>query len=259
MIKISFRCQTGFTPKTLLLVLLFCLAGISRIDAQPATNPIAASALYSYREEHNPDGIGKFYQGREIAQVMGHQAADWLERPERLAEERTDLLLQALQLRPGDIVADIGAGTGYLSWRMAELVGNQGRVYANDIQPEMLDLLARNMAEHHTTNFQAVLGTITDTQLPTNAIDVVIMVDVYHEFDHPYEMMQSIVRALKPDGRIVWVEYRAEDPRVPIKPLHKMSVTQVRKEAALAPLQWVQTIETLPRQHIIIFRKASKP
>ncbi len=214
--------------------------------------------LYTYRQEHDPDGIGKFYQGREIAQVMGHEGADWLERPERLAEERPDLLLTAIQLRPGDVVADIGAGTGYLSWRMAGIVGNHGRVYANDIQQEMLDLLARNMKAHHATNFQAVLGTITNTQLPANALDLAIMVDVYHEFDHPYEMMQSLVRALKPDGRIVWVEYRAEDPKVPIKPLHKMAVAQVCKEAALLPLQWVQTIETLPRQHIIIFKKSAK-
>jgi ubiquinone/menaquinone biosynthesis C-methylase UbiE len=218
----------------------------------------APSSPYTYREDHDPDGIGKFYQGREIAQVMGHQAADWLDRPERLAEERPDLLLTAMQLHPGDVVADIGAGTGYLSWRMAELVGNQGRVYANDIQPEMLDLLARNMAAHHATNFQAVLGTITDAQLPASTLDLAIMVDVYHEFDHPYEMMQSIVRALKPGGRIMWVEYRGEDPNVPIKPLHKMAVTQVRKEAAVLPLQWVQTIETLPRQHIIIFKRIAQ-
>jgi ubiquinone/menaquinone biosynthesis C-methylase UbiE len=241
-----------------LLLFLLCCSACAGTNAQPVTNASAPAAVYTYREEHDPDGIGKFYQGREIAHVMGHQAADWLERPERLAEERPDLLLQAIQLRPGDIVADIGAGTGYLSWRMAEMVGNTGKVYANDIQQEMLDMIAHNMAEHHTTNVQAVLGTITDTQLPTNAVDVVIMVDVYHEFDHPYEMLQSIFRSLKPDGRIIWVEYRKEDPRVPIKPLHKMAVAQVRKEAALLPLQWVQTIETLPRQHIIIFKKATE-
>jgi ubiquinone/menaquinone biosynthesis C-methylase UbiE len=228
---------------------------VAGATAQPVSNAAAPSAFYSYRQEHDPDGIGKFYQGREIAQVMGHQGADWLDRPERRAEERPDLLLKAIQLRPGDVVADIGAGTGYLSWQMAKLVGNGGRVYANDIQQEMLDLLARNMAEHHTTNFQVVLGTVTNAQLPANTLDLAIMVDVYHEFDHPYEMMQSLVGALKPGGRTVWVEYRGEDPDVPIKPLHKMAVAQVRKEAALLPLQWVETIETLPRQHIIIFKK----
>jgi ubiquinone/menaquinone biosynthesis C-methylase UbiE len=210
---------------------------------------------YEYRVEHDPDGIGKFYAGREIAQVMGHQAADWLERPERQQEERPDLLLQSLPLRPGEVAADIGAGTGYLSWRMAGMVGDKGRVYCVDIQQEMLDLLARKMAEHHTTNFQAVLGTVTDTHLPANSTDVVLMVDVYHEFDHPYEMMQSILNALKPGGRIVWVEYRGEDPEVPIKALHKMTEAQVRKEAALLPLQFVEKIEKLPRQHIFIFKK----
>lgn len=215
----------------------------------------AQPSPYTYNTQHDPDGIGKFYQGREIAQVMGHEGADWLERPERLSEERPDLLLTALQLRAGDKVADIGAGSGYLSWRMARLVGTNGLVYANDIQPEMLAILATNMATHHTTNFCAVLGTLTDARLPTNTLDLAIMVDVYHEFDHPYEMMKSIVAALKPGGRVVWVEYRGEDPEVPIKPLHKMTVAQVRKEAAVLPLHWVRTVETLPRQHIIIFRK----
>ena len=210
---------------------------------------------YQYRAEHDPDGIGKFYAGREIAQVMGHQGADWLERAERQTEERPDLLLQSISLQPGDAVADIGAGTGYMSWRMAGLVGEKGRIYCVDIQQEMLDLLAQKMAEHHTTNFQAVLGTVSDARLPPNSVDCALMVDVYHEFDHPYEMTQSILRALKPGGRIVWVEYRAEDPEVPIKPLHKMSEAQVRKEAALLPLQWVKTIEILPRQHVFIFKK----
>jgi ubiquinone/menaquinone biosynthesis C-methylase UbiE len=220
-----------------------------------AGSGFAQTPAYTYRADHDPDGIGKFYAGREIAHVMGHQAADWLERPERQEEERPDLLLQSIPLRAGQTAADIGAGTGYLSWRMAKMVGNTGKVYCVEIQQEMLDLLAKKMAEHQTTNFQSVLGTVTDTRLPANSVDVVLMVDVYHEFDHPYEMMQSILRALKPGGRIVWVEYRAEDPAVPIKPLHKMSEAQVRKEAALLPLRWVETIEKLPRQHVFIFEK----
>lgn len=241
--------------KKLLLILLCSGTVLFVAYGQPATNQ---SAPYTYRQEHDPDGIGKFYQGREIAQVMGHEGADWLERPERMQEERPDLLLKAMNLHSGDKVADIGAGSGYLSWRMAEMIGTNGRVYANDIQPEMLELLAHNMAAHHTTNFQAVLGTLTDARLPANTLDLAVMVDVYHEFDHPYEMMESIVKALKPGGRVVWVEYRGEDPAVPIKPLHKMTVAQVRKEASLMPLQWVQTIETLPRQHIIIFKKTPR-
>ena len=230
-----------------LLVTFFCWVA--------AGEGLAQNPDYTFRTEHDPDGIGKFYAGREIARVMGHQAADWLERPEREEEERPDLLLKAIPLHPGETAADIGAGTGYLSWRMAKMTGDKGKVYCVEIQQEMLDMLAKKMAEHQTTNFQSVLGTVTDTRLPANSVDVVLMVDVYHEFDHPYEMMQSILRALKPGGRIVWVEYRAEDPKVPIKKLHEMSEAQVRKEAALLPLEWVETIEKLPRQHIFIFRK----
>jgi len=226
---------------------------VRAVVAQTPAN--SQPSVYSYRHEHSPDGIGKFYQGREIAQVMGHEGADWLERPQRQAEERPDLLLEALKLHAGDVAADMGAGTGYFTWRMASIVGDGGKIYANDIQAEMLELLSKNMAEHHTTNFQAVLGTLTNANLPPGGLDLVLMVDVYHEFDHPYEMMQSICRALKPRGRVAWVEYRAEDPNVPIKPLHKMSEAQVRKEAAALPLRWVETIETLPRQHVIIFQK----
>ncbi len=233
-----------------------CLVAGNAVVAQTPAN--SRPPVYTFAKEHDPDGIGKFYQGREIAQVMGHEGADWLERPERQAEERPDLLLAALKLRPGDVAADIGAGTGYFTWRMAVMVGNTGKVYANDIQPEMLELLSKNMAGHHATNFQTVLGTITDANLPAGRLDLVLLVDVYHEFDHPYEMMQSICRALKPGGRVAWVEYRAEDPRVPIKPLHKMSEAQVRKEAAALPLRWLETIETLPRQHIIIFQKRAQ-
>ena len=213
------------------------------------------SPRYELRPNHDPNGIGKFYFGREIAHVMGHSGADWLERPEREDEEKPGLLLEALKLRPGDVVADIGAGTGYFSWRMAKVVGSNGRVFGVDIQKEMLDLLARKMSERNVTNVVPVLGTITDTRLPTNAVDLVIMVDVYHEFSHPFEMMESICRALKRGGRVVFVEYRAEDPLVPIKPVHKMSEAQVKKESAAHPLDWVETIKVLPRQHIIAFRK----
>jgi ubiquinone/menaquinone biosynthesis C-methylase UbiE len=186
---------------------------------------------------------------------MGHQAADWLERPEREAEEKPDLLLKALKLKSGDAVADIGAGTGYYSWRMAKEVGEKGLVYAVDIQEEMLDLLASKMAERKIANVKGVLGTVTDPKLPAQAVDLVLMVDVYHEFDHPFEMMRAICQALKPGGRVAFVEFRAEDPKVPIKEVHKMSEAQVRKEMAAQPLEWVETIATLPWQHIIVFRK----
>jgi len=233
------------------LVYVLIDAGAADQDTTTSTN----STRYEYRREHDPNGIGKFYLSREIAHVMGHQAADWLERPEREAEEKPDLLLQALKLKPGDLVADIGAGTGYYSWRMAKEVGEKGVVYAVDIQEEMLDLLAKRMAERKITNVKGVLGTITDPKLPAQSVDLALMVDVYHEFDHPFEMMQAICRALKPGGRVAFVEFRAEDPKVPIKEVHKMSETQVRKEMAAQPLEWVETITTLPWQHIIVFRK----
>jgi precorrin-6B methylase 2 len=226
--------------------------------AEPKTSP--PGARYEYRQPHDPDGIGKFYCGREIAHVMGHQGADWLERPEREAEERPETLVEALQLRPGEVVADIGAGSGYMTRRLAAKVGARGRVLAVDIQPEMLQLLRDKMTAAGVTNVMAVLGTESDPNLGSNTVDVVVMVDVYHEFELPFEMMTAICRSLKPSGRVVFVEYRAEDPRVPIKPLHKMSEAQVRKEMAPFPLGWIETQEALPRQHMIVFglRKAAR-
>jgi len=215
----------------------------------------AAESRYETRAAHDPNGIGKFYMGREIAHVMGHQAADWLERSEREKEERTSLLIDSLKVRPGDVIADIGAGTGYHVRRLAPKVVPGGRVYAVDIQPEMLTLLTNSMAELKITNVVPVLGAIDDPKLPMNSVDVALMVDVYHEFSHPHEMVGAICRGLKPGGRVVFVEFRAEDPDVPIKAVHKMSEAQVKKEMAVHPLQWVETINVLPWQHIIVFKK----
>jgi SAM-dependent methyltransferase len=211
---------------------------------------------YETRAEHDPNGIGIFYMGREIAHVMGHQAAGWLERPEREEEERTDLLIEALKIQPGDVAADIGAGTGYIAERMARKVGEKGLVYAEDIQQEMLDLLQRKLRLKSITNVKPLLGTLTDPKLPEAGVDLIIMVDVYHELDHPYEMAENMIRGLKPGGRLVFVEFRKEDPRVPIKEVHKMSEAQVKKEMAVFPsLKWVETIAVLPQQHIIVFRR----
>jgi ubiquinone/menaquinone biosynthesis C-methylase UbiE len=235
--------------KLLKLLSLFGVLLVTGVAADSAKDP------YEYRQAHDPNGIGKFYMGREIAHVMGHQGADWLERPERAEEERPDLLLAALQLKPGDAVADIGAGTGYISWQLAKAVGTNGIVYGVDIQQEMLDLLSTNMANRGFKNVKPVLGTISDSKLPANSVDLIVMVDVYHEFSEPAAMMESMVRSLKKGGRLAFVEYRAEDPTVPIKRVHKMSEAQVKKEAAMQPLDWVETISKLPRQHVIIFRK----
>ena len=226
--------------------------GLALCAAEPPSAP------YETRAVHDPNGIGKFYMGREIAQVMGHQGADWLERPERQVEEKPDELLKILAFKPGESVADVGAGSGYLSAPIARLVGTNGIVFAVEIQQEMLDLLISKMGSQGIANIKPVLGTISDTKLPKEAVDTVLMVDVYHEFSHPYEMMRSICSSLKNNGRVVFVEYRAEDPEVPIKAVHKMSVAQVRKEAENLPLKWEKTIENLPRQHIIIFRKTNE-
>lgn len=212
------------------------------------------AARYTFRAEHDPDGSGKFFMGREIAQVMGHQGAEWLERPERETEEAPAKAIAAMGLKVGDAVADIGAGTGYFSWRLAQVVGPKGMVYAEEIQPEMLEILRTNLTSRGVQNFKEVLGTITDTKLPTNSIDLAIMVDVYHEFSHPYEMIASITRSLKPEGRIAFVEYRLEDPTVPIKRVHKMSIEQVKTEMSLQSLDYVTTVTNLPRQHVIIFK-----
>jgi len=233
--------------------ILLCLA-LALIAAGAPAAETAAPSRYEYRPASR-DGIGKFYLGREIAHVMGHQAAEWLERSEREEEERPSLAIAALKLKPGDVVADIGCGTGYFSWRMAKLVGAKGRVYGVEIQQEMLDLLAANMKQRGVSNVVGVLGTIADPKLPPRSVDLVLMVDVYHEFDHPFEMMRGVCAALKPGGRVAFVEYRGEDPTVPIKPLHKMTEAQVRKEMGAQPLDWVETIRTLPRQHIIVFRR----
>lgn len=247
------RIRSGFR---ILHGLLVWLLAPGFLASSHAAEKLAATNRYEFRQEHSRDGIGKFHLGREIAHVMGHQAADWLERPERDQEEHTEKLVEQLKLKPGEVVADIGAGTGYFSRRMAARVGPAGTVLAVEIQPEMLQLLTNKMAEAGITNVKPVLGTITDPKLPASSVDLALMVDVYHEFDHPFEMMQSITRSLKPGGRVVFVEFRGEDPAVPIKPLHKMTVAQVRKETAALPLEWVETIGVLPRQHIIVFRKS---
>jgi ubiquinone/menaquinone biosynthesis C-methylase UbiE len=236
--------------------ILFVLIAASLFATRAEEPRKAPAALYETREEHDPNGIGVFYMGREIAHVMGHQAADWLERPERDDEERADLMVDALKFHEGEVVADIGCGSGFISRKISKKVGATGRIFGVDIQQEMLDLLKKRMAMFRITNVQPVMGTITDPKVPPASCDTMIMVDVYHEFDHPYEMIESMITGLKPGGRIVFVEYRGEDPEVPIKLLHKMTEAQVKKEMTAHPqLDFSETIEVLPRQHILVFTR----
>jgi protein-L-isoaspartate O-methyltransferase len=233
-------------------VWLLCLAplaapALARADDKPSR--------YELKKDHDPDGIGKFYQGREIAQVMGHLAAGWLDRPERDKEEEPARLMEALKLKAGDAVADIGAGSGYFTFRLADGVGPKGKVFAVEIQQEMLDIIAKKMKDKKVENVELTLGTITDPKLPEAAVDLILLVDVYHEFSDPYEMTEAMVKALKPGGRLVFVEYRLEDDKVPIKRLHRMSEKQVLKEMETFPLRHLKTDEVLPRQHIIVFEK----
>jgi ubiquinone/menaquinone biosynthesis C-methylase UbiE len=234
-----------------------CLAALLLLAAlAPAAGPPVPR--YEYRQVHDPDGIGKFYMGREIAWVMGHQGIGWLDRPERVKEERTDKLLKALPLRPGMVVADLGAGSGYFAFPMAGMVGPKGKVLAVDIQKEMLAVIRQRMKARKVTNVEPVLGTVTDPKLPAGKVDLILMVDVYHEFSHPYEMTRACVRALKPGGLLVFVEYRLEDPTVPIKLVHKMTQAQVKKEMGPHPLRHVKTLDFLPWQHVILFEKTGR-
>ena len=240
----------------------FCRRQLIQALSAFAVMPVALSALAQTQRYQlttpSRDGIGKAYMGREIAGVMGWQGASWLERDERQQEERGDLLLRELGLKPGMAVADIGAGTGYYARRMAPLVGSGnsgGVVYATDVQPEMMQMLADGARKAGLTNIKPVLGGLQSVNLPDNSIDLAIMVDVYHELEYPFEVVESLVRALKPGGRIAYVEYRLEDPRVPIKTAHKMSEAQVRKEATAHALVWERTASTLPWQHVVIFKK----
>ena len=235
---------------TVLGALMLCMAMLAHADAR------SANERYS-RVPAGPDGIGKRYMGRDISGVMGWQGAAWLEREEREREERTDLLVTALQLKPGLVVADIGAGTGYLARRMAPAVMPGGKVIAVDVQPEMVALLQGAVRQSGLTQIQPLLGAEDDVKLPASSLDLAIMVDVYHELAFPYEVLASIVRALKPGGQLVFVEYRAEDPKVPIKALHKMSEAQIKREAAVHALVWERTVGTLPWQHLVVFRKRS--
>ena len=202
----------------------------------------------------DPNGINKWYMGRQIAHVMSHFGIEWLERKEREMEENTSQLLKNLAVQPGTAIADIGAGSGYHSTLLSKMVGT-GKVYAVDVEPEMIAYLkARIKLEGHK-NIIPVLSTEQKVSLPANSIDIMLLVDVYHEFSFPYEMTLSMLEALKPGGKLVLVEFRAEDPNVPIKTIHKMSERQAVKEFKASGFLFEKNIGNLPWQHCLIFRK----
>jgi len=208
----------------------------------------------NYRFVHpSRDGIGKVYLGREISGIMGHLGADWLERNSRITEERPDLVIEAMKLKTNLFVADFGAGSGYFTKRIAPLCS---LVYAVDIQKEMLVLNKKNMIKHGINNSLIVLGSNKETNLPDLSIDILIMVDVYHELEFPYEIMVDIHRAMKKKGKVILVEYKKEDPKVRIKPLHKMSLKQIKKEMVKIGFVLSSSYEKLPKQHMLFFQKS---
>jgi SAM-dependent methyltransferase len=221
--------------------------------AGPAAAPVPTPPAYGSCPP-SPDGIGKTWMGREISHVMGHPGIGWLERDEREKEEAPSKAIALLELAPDAVIADIGAGSGYYSFRIAPRLP-RGKVVAVDIQPEMLDFLRKESTRLGIPNVQPHLGAIDDVKLPPESLDAALMVDAYHEFDHPVEMLASLRRALKSRGRIYLLEYREEDPKVPIKPHHKMSEAQARKEFTAAGFRFVVNKPDLPWQHLLIFEK----
>ena len=231
MIRGMDRRPTRRTPFVVLIAFLLCAGTAAQ---QPGVHPLT---------------------GRVYAQPMGVQGAPWLDRRERDREEETELAVRLLGLKKGWTVADVGAGSGYFTVRMAKAVGDKGVVYANDIQPGMLELLAQAVAKARLSNVKPVLGTVDDPKLPASSLDLILMVDVYHEFSQPQRMLQQMREALKPGGRLVLLEYRAEDPDVPIRPEHKMTKAQVKLEVEAEGFKQWRVYDDLPQQHLIIFTR----
>jgi ubiquinone/menaquinone biosynthesis C-methylase UbiE len=213
------------------------------------------TSRYETRAAHDPNGIGKFYMGREIAQVMGPGGIPWLERAERESEERPQQTIAALEIRPGQTIADLGAGSGYYTFRIAPLVGPDGKVLAIDVEPTMLRVVAERARRERIANVETVRSSPSDPNLSAGSVDLLFMVDVYHELEYPYEMLRKVHAALRPDGRVALIEYRAEDPQVMIKAVHKMSERQIVKELEAAGFRHVKTVRSLPLQHLVIFEK----
>jgi ubiquinone/menaquinone biosynthesis C-methylase UbiE len=226
--------QTRFVAVCTVLALAGAVLAAAQQVASPGVHPIS---------------------GRRYAQTMSYLGADWLDRSERVQEEEPDVALDALKLPVGATVADVGAGSGYMTVKMAKRVGPTGKVYANDIQPQMLSMLRQRLDREKIPNVELVLGTYDDPRLPANTIDLILMVDVYHEFSQPQQMLRRMRESLKPGGRLVLLEYRKEDPSIPIRPDHKMSVAEAKMEVEAEGFTLASVDERLPRQHILVFTK----
>ena len=236
-----------------ILTLAFYLAVFTNCTAQQNKSPQEDNSPYTFKTP-SPNGTGKYYMGREISYVMGHLAADWLERPEREQEENVSQAIENMDIQPDNRIADIGAGSGYYTFRMARKAP-RGKVFAVDIQPEMLDIMNRRIEREAIENVELIRGSETSPKLEAGSVDLVTMVDVYHELSYPRETMRNIVNALKPGGRFVLLEYRMEDPSVPIKPLHKMSEAQAVREMRSVGLRLRENVDNLPWQHCMVFIK----
>ncbi len=238
---------------TRLLSLFLFFVVLSTCEAQQKSTTTSADETYTFSTPSR-DGTGKYYLGRELSHVMGHLGASWLERAEREKEENVSQAIQNMMLKPNEVIADIGAGSGYYAFRIAQEVPD-GKVLAVDLQPEMLDIMRQKIKENKIKNVELIQGEETSPKLTKNSVDMALMVDVYHELSYPKEVMQEIVAALKPNGRFILLEYRMEDPKVPIKRLHKMSLMQAVKEMKAVGLRLKENIENLPWQHCMIFVK----
>src|SRR5581483_2421188 len=239
--------------KRLLFGLLVAVVAGNLVAAQP---PKREKPKYETKDDHDPNGIGKVYMGREIAQVMGYPAASWLERPERVKEEEPAKLVKALEVKEGMVIADVGAGSGYHTFLLAPLVSEKGKVIASDIQQQMLDLIDAKAKKLKVTNVETVKGTETDPKLPAGKVDLILLVDVYHALNHPFEMAEKLVDALTPGGRLVFVEFRLADAMGPMRLVHKRFEWQFNKEMGpFSEMEHTNTVEALPWQHIISFTK----
>ncbi|HYE18577.1 MAG TPA: class I SAM-dependent methyltransferase [Tepidisphaeraceae bacterium] len=224
--------------------------------AEELIKPAAPPKPQPEKKDEKPLPGLTHYMGREIAQTMHFAGAPWLTRDSRDREEEPAKLMKALNLKPGMVVCDLGCGNGFYTLKLAEAVGPTGKVLAEEIQPEMLDLLKKRAEKAGVKNIEPVLGTTTDPKLPAGKLDLVLLVDVYHEMDRPEEMLAAIRKSLAPKGRLVLVEFRAEDPNVPIKELHKMSKAQIKKELTANKFKPVEEFDGLPWQHVMFFEAA---